>query len=128
MRKASILLTLILLLPLSQGCAKMFGGLRPELNDNAGLQSTSGGVWPERGMLEDSDFQDIYENLMEPDGFEMFKQEFGSNDSLSYEINGSSLLIYFTDKNILEDLQSACKYLGADEITLQDNHIRCWFD
>lgn len=79
-------------------------------------------------LLDDSDFQDIYENLMEPDGFEMFKQEFGLNDSLSYEINGSSLLIYFTDKNILEDLQSVCKYLGADEITLQDNHIKCWFD
>lgn len=93
-----------------------------------GTHFDSGKILTFKELLEDSDFQDIYDNLMEPDGFEIFKKEFGLNDTLTYEISGSSLLIYFTDKNILDDLYSVCGILGADEVTIQDGYIKCWFD
>ena len=65
---------------------------------------------------------------MDEDGFDKFKNEFGSNNSLSYEIDGSSLLIYYTDERILHDLLYSIQNLGADEITEEGDHIRLWFD
>lgn len=38
-------------------CSKLFGDLRPDLDDRAKNRATDGGVWPERGILEESDLQ-----------------------------------------------------------------------
>ena len=77
-------------------------------------------------LLDNSDFQDIYDNMMDQDGFGMFEDLYGTDDSLTYEVNGRVILIY--TKNFTEDLISAVKSLGADDAIIQDDHIRCWFD
>lgn len=47
----------ILVLISLSACSKLFGGLRKDFDDTSRYNSTSGGVWPERGMLDDSDLQ-----------------------------------------------------------------------
>ena len=68
---------------------------------------------------------------MDPDGFEMFKDLFGDNDTLSYEVSADRgvILIYWMDERILDDLMYVVKKLGAEEVTVQkDRSIRLWFD
>jgi len=82
-------------------------------------------------QLENPTFQDYYEYEMDPDGFEMFKDLFGDNDTLSYEVSADRgvILIYWMDERILDDLMYVVKKLGAEEVTVQkDRSIRLWFD
>jgi len=104
---------------------KLFEELYP-----VGTETVSSGRLTFKQLLENPTFQDYYEWEMNQDGFDMFKDLFGDNDSLSYEVSGDRgvIIIYWTDKSILDDLMYVVKKLGAEEVTVQKDHIRLWFD
>ena len=81
----------------TQGCAKLFGGLRSDFDDGYRNQPTTGGVWPERQMLDQADLQtpSVYDDYAAVGHSERVPAQYdssrawGSNDAQGVERIGS---------------------------------------
>ena len=78
-------------------------------------------------LLQNPTFIDIYSNLMDTDSFEWFK-DLGKTGDLTYEVSHGTINVYFTDASKANSLFLIGKALGAEEVSLENDHVRWWFD